>query len=169
MMTSALNELLSLVTGLREQETQLRAQFEGRLAELAGQIAAVQTTIDLLTQSQPANEIRQLDAVGPTPANGWAKKLAGLTQAGALRVIARENDGILEMREARRIFVMYGLSKGDPKYVGGHIYHILEGLPEFEHMGKGTGKFRLKGIQQSKHDQSPTLFSEPGEDQTESN
>ncbi len=157
---SALDELLSLVTRLRTQEAELRAQYEGRLAELRGQVAAVQTTIDLLGHAQSAGESRRSEAPPPVPTNNWGKKLAGLKQLDALKVIAQENGGILRITEVRPIFISHGLSKGDPRHVYGHIYHILSDSDEFEFMGKGTGSFRLKDEQQPEPADAPApLFA----------
>src|SRR5207245_1942326 len=105
--SSALNELFLLMSEWRADESVLRQQFEGRLAELAPQMAAVQTTIDLLTRGAKGSEP---EPPRPVPTNGWGKRLAGLTHMQALKVIAEENGGVVRVSEARRLLLTYGLA-----------------------------------------------------------
>jgi hypothetical protein len=130
--STTLNELLEVLAGLTDEEERLRAQ----LAEIARRKEAVQLTIDVCSEHAPDRT-----ATTPPP-NGWAKRLAGLTQKDALRVIAQEYGGLLKVTEAKRILVTYGLAKGKPRYVRGHLYNLLSESDEYEHVEPGVYRLR---------------------------
>lgn len=143
--SSTLNALVDLLAKLKAEEAELRERFEGRIAALVGQIAAVQTTISLLdaehTTTGPAARVGSPARAMLTMAD-WARLVDGSTHAEALRIIAMSNDGIVRVRDARRIFIGTRLAKGNPKYVSPHIHHMLRESPEFEYVK--PGEFRLR-------------------------
>ena len=130
--SSTVNELLDLLSQLKTEEAAILREVEDRLEDVRRKIAAVQTTLELLP--------RDAEAPKPVSTNGWAQKLHGKTQAEALVEIARENDGILRVTDAKRIFIGTGISKGKPKYLSGHIYHTLERSERWERVAPGTFK-----------------------------
>lgn len=142
--SSTLNALVDLLAKLKAEEAELRERFEGRIAALVAQIAAVQTTISLLDAEHtttPSARAGEPAKALPTMAD-WARLVDGSTHAEALRVIAMRNDGIVRVRDARRIFIGTRLAKGNPKYVSPHIHHMLRESPEFEYVK--PGEFRLR-------------------------
>lgn len=135
----AVNELLDLLAKLRAEEDGIAKEIEERLTEVRRKIAAVQVTLDLLGQPGGGN--------GSSPTNGWAQKLRDLTQVKALMRIAEENGGILRTNEARRIFLAIGLSKGKPKYLGPHIFHLVMNSGRFERIAPGTYKLIPESVE----------------------
>lgn len=133
--SSTANDLLDLLAKLRSEEQELAKEIEDRLADVRRNIAAVETTLALLP--------RDSEAPKPINANGWAQKLHGLTQAGALVRIAQESGGVLHASEAKRIFIATRMAKGKPKHLAGHIYHMLKDDPRF--MRIAPGAFKLVG------------------------
>jgi hypothetical protein len=144
--TSAVNEVLALLAELRAQEEAIMKEVEDRLVYVRNRIAATETVLEMLTGNSGQDEARSL----PTTTNGWAQKLKGLTQVQALVRMAQENEGVVRVRDARRIFMATGLAKGKPKYVGPHLYHILKDAEQFERVAPGT--FKL--VQEPKADGS---------------
>jgi hypothetical protein len=155
---STISDLLALLQRLRAQEDGLVREAEVMLAALRENIAAVQRTLALMgaeepvilgptppTTDAPTLPAMQISGAAPPVTMGqWAQKLRGKTQADALPIIARENGGILRVREVKQIFIATGLAKGQPKYIGPHIYHMLEDMEEFEKEGIGTFRLRQK-------------------------
>lgn len=141
---STVNELLAVLQKLTGQKDDLRQEFESRLAEIEDKCVAIQKTLDLLSQESdtPDAEPQEPALPPPVPLDHLARQLRGLTQVDALRQIAVWNGGIVRTRDARRLFVSAGLTKGKLKNLPSHIYHILLASEEFERVAPGA--FRLK-------------------------
>ncbi len=100
----------------------------------------------------PRQEIERNHDAQPISVQAWARKLRGATQIEALMRIAHENGGIVRTAEAKRIFLEVGLAKGNPKWVGSHLYHLLGNSEQFTRVAPGA--FRLV----------PTSIQAPEED-----
>ncbi len=76
----------------------------------------------------------------PSPARvpELARKIRGLKQIDALRHIAQLNEGIVRTIEIKPVFIKAGLTKGSPRNIGSHLYHLLDRSPEFEKIAPGT-------------------------------
>src|SRR6266540_6594521 len=129
--SSTVNDLLELLQRLRSEEEVLTKEIEARRADVRGKMLAVQTTLGLLTKEERGDR-------APLPTNGWAEKLKGLTHEAGLMRLAKENDGLVKVSEARRIFIAAGLARGNPKHVGPHLYHLLTKSEDFERVAPGT-------------------------------
>lgn len=68
----------------------------------------------------------------------WRRKLRGLTHIQALTQIAKENDGIVAVRDAKRILLEAGLTQGKLRNVSSHIYHTLARSEDFERTAPGV-------------------------------
>jgi hypothetical protein len=149
-----MRELSALLGHLRTQEATLRAE----LATLTDRISVIEralhvvhdlsnpdaplTTLDVTQIALPNAPIVQEVRGEPTTSTGsWVKRLHGVKQIDALRLIARENGGTIRTADAKRIFLEAGLAKGAPKHVAPHIYHMLQAADDFERTAPGT--FRM--------------------------
>ncbi len=162
-------DLRRAIDTLRGKEAALRAEYEGRLEELRRNIAMLEQALvvaeEALSDAPLVPQVSHSEAhpssvptrltlwqadpappanVTPLPLlspSGWRQKLRGLTQIEALERIARENGGILKTADAKPILMAAGLTRGKPRNIGSHIYHMLLNSENFERIGKGT--FRL--------------------------
>src|SRR6266508_730263 len=100
--TSAINQVLDLLTNLRTEEEAITKELEEKQRAIRTKIAAVQTTLELLSQQQqpvvvqaatgrfdgqgiPASAVAVIaEPPRAISANGWAQKLRGLTHPEAL-------------------------------------------------------------------------------------
>jgi hypothetical protein len=134
--SSTLDDLLALLNRLRREEEAIMDEVKDRLADVQKRIVAVETTIELLPRGSEQYKTQPL----ASSTNGWAQKLRGLTQVQALVRMAQENDGIVSVRDARRVFMATGLARGKPKNVGPHLYHVLRNAEQFQRVAPGTFK-----------------------------
>jgi hypothetical protein len=157
---------LLLLEHFQAREAALKAEIEGLLAPLVGQLATVTALRKLLEMALPALDAPSVAAapphasvahgekdVAPEPASAlstpilgkpmsdWVQILGGMPQRAALRRIAQENGGILRTTEAGHILVAAGLITGNARYAGSHLYAIVMRSPHFERIAPGT--FRL--------------------------
>ena len=150
---STMRDLSALLGHLRAQETSLRVE----LATLTDRISAIEAALQVVHDLSNIDTDTEPTALSTTPtalpdtviaygkgvgltalSESWAKKLHGLKQIEALRVIARENGGTIRTADAKRIFLEAGLAKGAPRHVAPHIYHMLQGADDFERVAPGT-------------------------------
>lgn len=146
-----MRELSALLGHLRTQEASLRAE----LTTLTDRISAIEVALQVVhdlsstdtapspsgTVPTPPPDVVIMQEIGgrsTAPIESWAKKLHGLKQVEALRVIARENGGTIRTADAKRIFLEAGMAKGAPKHVAPHIYHMLQAAEDFERVAPGT-------------------------------
>jgi len=148
---STMRDLSALLSHLRAQETSLRVELATLTDRISAIEAALQVVHDLSNIDTTPNALNAIPpalpdtviaygkGVGLTAlSESWAKKLYGLKQIEALRVIARENGGTIRTADAKRIFLEVGLAKGAPKHVAPHIYHMLQAADDFERVAPGT-------------------------------
>ena len=146
-----MRELSALLGHLRTQEASLRAELTTLTDRISAIKVALQVVHDLSstdtapspsgTVPTPPPDVVIMQEIGgrsTAPIESWAKKLHGLKQIEALRVIARENGGTIRTADAKRIFLEAGLAKGAPKHVAPHIYHMLQAAEDFERVAPGT-------------------------------
>ncbi len=156
-------DLVALFEELRAEE----AEYERRLATVHEDIQAVQRALEIahrrgggLTDAVAAPPLSPLvsprlvankpvrsgesatasTSNQPQPARvtELVRKVRGLTQIEALKRIAQHSDGIVRTIEAKPVFIKATLTKGNPKHVGSHLYHLLDDSPEFEKIAPGT-------------------------------
>lgn len=138
---------------LRAQRAELQAQLTelDRLVVAAELLLAWQTGAPLPSSAQqaslpiiPTRPLGGGQAVErrPTPPSyQLARRLQGLTHNEALMLIAKENGGTIRPADAKDILIAAGLTKGKPRNVATHVYHLLSRSEQFEHVSPGT--FRL--------------------------
>ncbi len=164
---STMRDLSAILGHLRAQEVSLRAE----LATLTDRISAIEAALHVVHDLSRTDTDTEPTALSTTPttlpdtmiahgkgvgltalSESWAKKLYGLKQIEALRVIAQENGGTIRTADAKRIFLEAGLAKGTPKHVAPHIYHMLQAAEDFERVAPGTFQ-RTTTITNRPHDE----------------
>lgn len=163
--TMASIDLVALLNQLREEETEYNRQLvrlqeeigtlerafaiaERRKMGVKGSLAPAESVVSSpldVANERPAyigGHVSPVIAERPSPVRvaELARKVRGLTQIEALKRIAQANEGIVRTIEAKPVFIKAGLSKGSPRNIGSHLYHLLDASPEFEKVG--TGVFR---------------------------
>lgn len=147
--STLMNELDRLRTEKIEYErkaariSQTIDAYEHVIADLTG---APLPGPSMPTESLPvevAHVRREDQQILPLPANTgeWRKKLRGLTHIEALIKIAKENDGVVRVADAKRILVDANLTTAKARNVSSHIYHTLARSERFERTDPGV--FRL--------------------------
>ena len=67
---------------------------------------------------------------------------AQLTQKDAMLLIARQNNGLVKIKEAAPLMIKAGQITGKSKYAYGHMYDLVDKDERYEKVGQG--KFQLK-------------------------
>ena len=126
---TAEKDILSLLTGLKDERRELVETIQPRINSLDRDIASVSHVLELLRQKKGVQWNGQIKA----------SDLVDLSQMKALIEIAKANDGILVVSDARRLFIEAGLSKS--KFISQGIYSRMNRSELFEHLA--PGRFRL--------------------------
>lgn len=153
-------DLVTLLKQLRDEEAQYDRQLTAVRQEISmveqvlaiaqrrsdiGVTLAAPPSIPTVSVKPPVQPIHSPAVAIHTYSNATtsrtkdlARKVRGLTQIEALRRIAQQSGGIVRTIELKPIFIEAKLSKGNPRNVGSHLYHLLNGAEEFEKVEAGT-------------------------------
>lgn len=117
------SDVLGLIGSLHAQEKEIEEQ----LTQVRSNIDAAQLVLSLLREQRglPAH-----------PGDPLVERVRGMTHMQALITIADANDGVVRVREAKRILLQSGLKK-NPKTAAQGITSALVRSDRFEHTGKG--------------------------------
>jgi hypothetical protein len=127
----------NLLAKLKAKKELAEREYKLRISEIDREIEAVSITLRLLRE--PSTQV-PLNA--STPTLPPASELMGKTARAALAIIARYNDGIVRITDAKAILVGAGILR-PTKNVWGAIYTTLTRSPEFEKVRNEKGTFRL--------------------------
>ena len=125
-------DLHDLVGKLRQE----RDDAEKRFAEANEKLKAVEITLGLVSGNESPST-----SVGP--ANSIMENLRGKTQPEALTMIASANNGMLKVKEAKRLMLEAGLIS-NPKNASSIMYTLIGRMSNFEKVGRG--EYRLTGV-----------------------
>ena len=124
-------DILDIISLLRGRRGEIEESIQQQLASVDADIAAAERTLELR---------RELLGAPLHEANGLvASDLRGMSQMQALRAIAMHNDGILVIRDARRLFIEANLTT--TRYISQAIRAIANRSGRFEY--HSPGRLRL--------------------------
>jgi hypothetical protein len=124
---------LALLAHLKEKKQAIQARHAQELAEIDREIDAVSTTARLLREAKKAAPIIEATAIPPN--------LHGKSTREACIEIAKLNNGMVRVGEARDAIVAAGILSSESKNTWGIVYTTMSRADEFEKAG--TGAFRL--------------------------
>ena len=139
-MSSHLQETVSqLFASLKNKKEALQKEYASRMAEVDKEIDAVSTTLRLLRlgalEAKVPDVISVLDPV-------MIAQLEGKSAREALIDLAKANDGIVRIVDAKRTLIAAGILK-DTKNIWGAIHTTLTRSKEFEKVPGQAGTFRF--------------------------
>ena len=120
-----------LRTDLAQKESEI-ASLETKANELREDIRAIKRVLGMYPNG--AVETKALAANVQVSASELRGKR---TQMEALDYIAEKHSGRIKVNIAKQLLIGAGLTKGNPKYVYGHIYNMLKGDERYEPIGDG--------------------------------
>jgi hypothetical protein len=129
------SESFKLLGVLKEKKESMQQRHALELAEIDRQIDAVSTTMSLLREMTVASEIAEPEKPSVIPGD-----LFGKSARAACVEIAKQNDGVLRIMDAKKALLSAGILKSS-KNTWTILYTTLQRSKEFEKGDKGT--FRL--------------------------
>ena len=129
---------------LRAVEEEVRA-LQSRIEQLQENMQPVQAEIDSLEHVQRIDESRRAkggDAPRDTTPSFMGQLRAQRTQKEAMLLIARQNGGLVNVKEAKSLMIKAGKITGATRYAYRHMYDLVEKDERYEQVGKA--RFQLK-------------------------
>jgi hypothetical protein len=173
-MPTTVADLEAVRAHLHAEATRIRSEYETRLPDIEGDLAAVDRLLSripvlAIAESAPADPAEPATAtlslapddaavvftvVTPEPASppttpaprrpNWKRELAGFNQSGATIKILERSGGTLTPREAGRILIEVGLSRVTLKAAAKHACHVLSASDRVERVRKGVYRLRAQ-------------------------
>jgi len=138
---STRSKLLELVAELRSQKAQIEKQFHDQLEAVDQNLHAVERTLSLLLGDTQVHQ----------DSNQLSLELAGIpeiaqarTQPEALKIIARQHKGIINVTNSADVLIRAGRAKGKRRNLIASLHTHLKGSEEWEWVSPGN--FRLKSV-----------------------
>ena len=123
---------LALLQRLKAKKERIQAECKQRLEDIDRQIEAVSTTLQLLREEPEKLEVEVASAIQIRDSVSLAS-LTGKSARQALIEIAKKNQGIVKIVEARPLLLSAGILTGTKKEnLWGAIYTELERSKHFE-------------------------------------
>ena len=135
-----INELRTLLSQKKAEIHAIRQEYEVRLKRVEADTEAIERTLAIYLQDKPTADEPKVVLRISDLSMSHLRRLR--TQMNGLDYIAERNDGYIKVNVAKGLLIEAGLTKGQPKYVYGHIYNMLKDSDRYEKSGEG--EFRRK-------------------------
>lgn len=129
---STRSKLLELVADLRSQKAIIEKRFRNEIEQIDRDLQAVQRTLDLMSGTDVTKSQLQLSMID------ISLIVNAQNQKEALKVIAKQNQGVVNLTKAADLLIRAGRAKGKRRNLISTLWGFVHDSDEWEKASKGN-------------------------------